>query len=90
MSNAMSALLVDAMHRRKLTRTQVGSAVGLSPTMISMVKSGTYVLPCERVEGLADILNVPVGDLVEAGIASYPDNSGWRIMEIAMRIRLAA
>jgi ribosome-binding protein aMBF1 (putative translation factor) len=88
-TSPMSILIDDAIHRSKKPRAVLAAEIGINPNMVSMIKRGTHAMPCERVEAFAKALNIPVRTLIEAGIASYPDNQGWRAMGIVMRIRVA-
>lgn len=61
----VGAKLREARLRRQLTLTQVGRAVGLSPSMLSMVERGLAVPSIGTLVAVSDILKIPMGGLFD-------------------------
>lgn len=87
-SSTIVALIDDAIEVDPRPRDTIAQEIGISGTMLSMIRTGATVLPSEHIEAVARVLNIPLAALVVAGIDSYPKNNAWHAMGVLMRIRL--
>jgi len=61
--------------KKKLTQGQLAERLGVEPETISRIERGITLAPVSRLSGIADVLGVPLADLIRDGSPRLADRA---------------